>query len=99
MSKLQARFFIPLFSRYMPFGTSLGVSGTERSVKTRKQYDHRKFGSDACSYHDNNVNVMLQKKQSKGSRQNNFTETLDDARVDILIRPVHSFTSLSHEAG
>ena len=39
------------------------------------------------------------KKQPKGFRQNSITETSEDARVDILFRPVHIFTSLSHDAG
>ena len=61
--KLQVAFFIPLFSRYLPFVIRLSFSKTERSVKTRKQNDHRYFGStDTCSCHDNNV--MLPEKSS-----------------------------------
>ena len=37
--EIAAGFFISLFSCYLPFVISLNVTGTERSVKTRKQTD------------------------------------------------------------
>lgn len=43
---------------------------------------------------------MLQiKKKEPNGRQNSITETSEGAWVDILFRPVHLFTSLSHDAG
>ena len=43
---------------YSPFVISQRFSETERSVKARKQNNHRLLGSDTCSCHYNNV--MLQ---------------------------------------